>query len=696
MYSSGAVNFPISIPPPNYCAPAPLVQGNIPFQQFAPPFYPPAAPAYNYYQNTAPYNGSNPGGNNPPFISNYNSTTQMPLFSQPPPGYSPNGNHMGPSPIHMANVCSPSFNGFRAPNQFTRPPPAIPMRNDVQKNTPNRFTNNYGNNRRVFDAKNSPYFCEACDKGFGSMAKFTQHKAEHVTCGQEGCTFSAHSKIVEKHFQMQHRSGLFKRIVKGNTPEEIQKWINERKRHFPTKEKIEVKNAQREEMAKRGERYAEQKRKFNERNPNFKPGSNGRYDRNAQHRNNQFKFGRFGQRKNSFRNRNDNRHRPENKRKDLTLNGDEDCFLRNLPPFKGTVYYQNMENNSSIEPEEHIITDDDDISILSGDDDVTIIDYNSAVVNEKVIYEIEKSSETSNVQGDSEKDCLDKYFVNCETVDENGKEPNNCDGADINDSTTETPKLPNDPPVSQSDEVKQSIHDTTVSKSVGSLALIQCYDSDCSENEDNSTEQNDCEVNSSPLSKIVSKSNHLSENCNLVERSSKCIPVEENGTRNDSSSLKKMETKKTNDSSDDSEPDECSSKPVPSEADTRHNSSPVKTVNSEENNHTEPAASSSECAIVTEGDISSSKDDETKGCESKRRKRKRRRDSKGGIEGEEETDKKTEEKLPPLRIRKRYKPPTLLEKLLSSEIKHERNVILQCIRHVVNNNYFNVGESNSS
>lgn len=33
-------------------------------------------------------------------------------------------------------------------------------------------------------------------------------------------------------------------------------------------------------------------------------------------------------------------------------------------------------------------------------------------------------------------------------------------------------------------------------------------------------------------------------------------------------------------------------------------------------------------------------------------------------------------------------PSTLLQKLLHMEIRHERNVILQCIRHIVNNNYF--------
>jgi hypothetical protein len=35
-----------------------------------------------------------------------------------------------------------------------------------------------------------------------------------------------------------------------------------------------------------------------------------------------------------------------------------------------------------------------------------------------------------------------------------------------------------------------------------------------------------------------------------------------------------------------------------------------------------------------------------------------------------------------------HRPPTLLQKLLVSDIRHERNVILQCVRHIVLNNFF--------
>ena len=45
------------------------------------------------------------------------------------------------------------------------------------------------------------------------------------------------------------------------------------------------------------------------------------------------------------------------------------------------------------------------------------------------------------------------------------------------------------------------------------------------------------------------------------------------------------------------------------------------------------------------------------------------------------------EKCPAV-FRKRLRQPTLLEKLLLSEIKKERNTILQCVRYVCKNNFF--------
>merc|ERR1712192_140001 len=44
-------------------------------------------------------------------------------------------------------------------------------------------------------------------------------------------------------------------------------------------------------------------------------------------------------------------------------------------------------------------------------------------------------------------------------------------------------------------------------------------------------------------------------------------------------------------------------------------------------------------------------------------------------------------------LEQRIRPPTLLERLLLQEIKKERNTILQCVRYVCKNNFFEANKS---
>ena len=74
------------------------------------------------------------------------------------------------------------------------------------------------------------HYCETCDREFKNSDKLAEHFAEHSVCGLDGCQFVAHPKVIEKHIKMQHESGLFKKIGNLYTPEDIAKWIAERKR----------------------------------------------------------------------------------------------------------------------------------------------------------------------------------------------------------------------------------------------------------------------------------------------------------------------------------------------------------------------------------------------------------------------------------------------------------------------------------
>ena len=74
----------------------------------------------------------------------------------------------------------------------------------------------------------------------------------------------------------------------------------------------------------------------------------------------------------------------------------------------------------------------------------------------------------------------------------------------------------------------------------------------------------------------------------------------------------------------------------------------------------------------------SSSNPETAVSEHSSRKRKRK----------QKEEKAPEQKRPPTSVFSRpIRPPTLLEKLLLDEIKRERNLILQCVRFVCNNNF---------
>ncbi|XP_043271031.1 uncharacterized protein [Venturia canescens] len=105
----------------------------------------------------------------------------------------------------------------------------------------------------------SSRYCEVCDREFETSDLLRRHVETHTTCDIDGCTFSAHPKLVEKHVQMQHRTGLYHRIKHISTPEDIEKWIMERKKKYPTKAVVEAKKAERLEKIERGEIIERQK-----------------------------------------------------------------------------------------------------------------------------------------------------------------------------------------------------------------------------------------------------------------------------------------------------------------------------------------------------------------------------------------------------------------------------------------------------
>lgn len=107
----------------------------------------------------------------------------------------------------------------------------------------------------------SEYTCDTCDRSFQYAYAYNNHIKEHMTCSIDGCTFTAHEKIVTSHIKTQHSTGLYYSICNLSTPEDIKQWREDRKRNFPTRENIEKRQAQQNEMLERGERLVKNKHK---------------------------------------------------------------------------------------------------------------------------------------------------------------------------------------------------------------------------------------------------------------------------------------------------------------------------------------------------------------------------------------------------------------------------------------------------
>ncbi|XP_014217499.1 nuclear fragile X mental retardation-interacting protein 1 [Copidosoma floridanum] len=96
-------------------------------------------------------------------------------------------------------------------------------------------------------------YCETCDRDFASQEILERHVQEHQTCKIDGCTFTAHPKIVEKHIAMQHATGLYERMKHVMSDGDIEKWKAERKKRYPMATNIKLGKAEQLEKRKRGE-----------------------------------------------------------------------------------------------------------------------------------------------------------------------------------------------------------------------------------------------------------------------------------------------------------------------------------------------------------------------------------------------------------------------------------------------------------
>lgn len=131
-------------------------------------------------------------------------------------------------------------------------------RNTTQHNRPERNGTQNGN---AYTSQ-SNNVCELCDCSFKQPYQLEKHLREHEKCWFDNCYFEGHSKLLQQHIEMQHQSGLFQRIGKIETEEDIEKWREERRKRYPTKANIAARQLAQEERLKRGERIQEPNNRF--------------------------------------------------------------------------------------------------------------------------------------------------------------------------------------------------------------------------------------------------------------------------------------------------------------------------------------------------------------------------------------------------------------------------------------------------
>lgn len=141
-------------------------------------------------------------------------------------------------------------------------PPSFDAPDQPHKSHNKPRNDNHQPRNQQFSADSGGGWCETCDRSFKSQQQLDRHLGEHEKCCFDGCKYEAHSTLLKKHIETQHNSGIFERIERVETEEDIEKWREERRKRYPTKANIEARQLAQEQRLKRGERIREPNNRF--------------------------------------------------------------------------------------------------------------------------------------------------------------------------------------------------------------------------------------------------------------------------------------------------------------------------------------------------------------------------------------------------------------------------------------------------